>query len=100
LRTPSTGNFSLPEDAREPVDADRPEDARATTQRNVKGRPAPRLPHERDESADSGTGAPSDVIQRAHDDVESGKAPTDKSEATDAVYEHSLRGTTPGAERD
>ena len=58
------------------------------------------MPHERDESSDSGTGAPSDVMRRAHDDVESGKSATDKGEATDEVYRRALRERTPGAERD
>ena len=100
MRTPSTGNASLPDDSAEPVEADDPATARARTLPNVDGRPAPRLPHERDESSDTGTGAPSEVMRRAHDDVEDGKTGTDKGEATDAVYERNLRGETPGAERD
>ncbi len=51
------------------------------------GEKAPRLPHERDESSDSGTGAPSDVMRQAKEDVDSGKRPTDRSEATDAAYQ-------------
>jgi len=39
-------------------------------------------------------------MRRARDDVESGKSPTDKGEATDEVYRRSLRDRTPGAERD
>ena len=35
----------------------------------------------------------------AHDDVESGKVATDKSEGTDATYEK-LRSRVPGKERD
>lgn len=72
---------------------------RAKTHPNVDGRPAPRQPHERDESSDSGTGEPSEVMRRAHDDVTSGKRPTDKGEGTDAAYEK-MRSDTPGAERD
>jgi hypothetical protein len=110
VRAPSTGDAAQAPDAaavrgpeggdRGPEGAERARDARADTRPQLAGESAPRLPHERDESSDSGTGAPSDVIERARDDVESGKSATDKSEATDAVYRRSLRGRTPGAERD
>lgn len=100
MRTPSTGNFSPPESADEPIAKDKARTNRAKTVPDVAGRPAPRMPHERDESSDSGTGAPSEVMRRAHDDVESGKRGTDKGEATDAAYNSGLRGKTPGRERD
>ena len=100
MRTPSTGNFAPPDDSRKPADADAAPQPRSKTAPNVAGRPAPRLPHERDESSDSGVGAPSDLMQRAHDDAESGKTGTDKGEATDAVYRRNLRDATPGSERD
>jgi len=61
---------------------------------------APRMPHERDESSDSGVGAPSELMRRAHDDAVGGKGATDKGEATDAVYRRNLRDRTPGTERD
>jgi len=102
-REPSTGDpRQAPETVRDdvPDGIDRGRDSRAETRPIVNGEPAPRMPHERDESTDSGTGAPSNVMQRAHDDAESGKSPTDKSEATDEVYRRSLRDRTPGAERD
>jgi hypothetical protein len=104
VRTPSTGDAAqtpgaVPDDAG-PGGADRGARPAADTHADVHGESAPRLPHERDESSDSGSGAPSDVIRRAHDDVESGKSGTDKGEATDEVYRRSLRGRTPGAERD
>ena len=97
MQTPSTGNASLPPDSKGPAGA---RESRSKTHSNVDGRPAPRLPHERDESSDSGTGTPSEVMRRAHDDVATGKRPTDKSEATDATYRRELRGRTPGRERD
>ena len=100
MRTPSTGNASPPA-AEQPGETDKPRRSRGKTSPNVAGRPAPRLPHERDESSDSGgVGAPSDLMRRAHDDAASGKTVTDKSEATDAVYRRNLRGRTPGSERD
>ena len=100
MRTRSTGNASVPDRAQEALETGNAPNARAKTLPNVKGLPAPRLPHERDESSDSGTGKPSEVMRRAHDDVESGKSGTDKGEATDAVYRRNLRGRTPGTERD
>lgn len=66
----------------------------------VDGEKAPRLPHEHDESSDSGTRAPSEVMKKAHDDVLDGKSETDRGEATEKVYAENLRGDTPGAERD
>jgi hypothetical protein len=100
LRTPSTGSASPPADAPKPARSGAGRVAAAETRSTVDGQPAPRLPHERDESSDSGTGAPTEVMRGAHDDVAAGKAPTDKGEATDPVYRRSLRGKTPGAERD
>ena len=107
MRNPSTGNAAPP--AKPGGDANTPDprppgdgggDPRATTRASVDGESAPRAPHERDESSDSGTGAPSELMQQAHDDVVAGKTGTDKGEATDAVYRRSLRSRTPGAERD
>jgi hypothetical protein len=101
VRTPSTGNASPPDRGQELAETDKPRPSRGKTSPNVAGRPAPRLPHERDESSDSGgVGTPSDLMRRAHDDAASGKTATDKSEATDAVYRHNLRRSTPGSERD
>ncbi len=55
------------------------------------GEKAPRLPHEHDESSDSGTGAPSDVMRQAKEDLDSGKQPTDRGEATDEAYRRQKR---------
>ena len=109
MRNPSTGDFAAPPEAAHPApDPDAPEpgaadaarEPRADARSNVKGQSAPRAPHERDESSDSGAGAPSDVMRKGHDDVVSGKTGTDKGEATDEVYRRTLRDKTPGAERD
>jgi hypothetical protein len=108
LRTPSTADPAPPpknEDER-PAGGearqrgDHPADQSGKTLPEVAGQSAPRMPHERDESSDSGTGAPSEVVRRGHDDIASGKTGTDKGEATDAVYRRSLRDSTPGKERD
>jgi hypothetical protein len=100
VRTPSTGNAAPPEPSQKPAETDTAQHARSETAANVAGRPAPRLPHERDESSDSGVGAPNDLMRRAHDDAVSGRPGTDKGEATDAVYRRNLRDDTPGSERD
>jgi hypothetical protein len=100
VRSPSTGNSAPPAHSPDAATTDTPQHARGQTAPNVAGRPAPRLPHERDESSDSGVGAPSDVMRQAHDDATSGKTGTDKGEATDAVYRRNLRDDTPGSERD
>lgn len=54
------------------------EQERETTQPNTEqGERRPRMPHERDESADSQAAQPDPIIQQAHDDVESGQENTD-----------------------
>ena len=65
---------------------------RSTTRATVAGERAPRLPHEHDESSDSGTVTPDPLMKQAADDIESGKRPTDRSEVTDALYGRTLRG--------
>ncbi len=70
------------------------------TQIAIDGDKVPRLPHEHDESSDSGTSSPRESMRKAHDDVVSGKRETDRGEATDALYEATLRGKMPGKERD
>lgn len=47
------------------------------------GPPDPRLPHERDESPAHQGGAPQEVIEQAHEDIERGIADTDRRSATD-----------------
>ena len=49
-------------------------------------KPAPPLPHERDESVGKAEDAPRKIIRQAKADVDSGKTATDRSEATDAAY--------------
>ncbi|MFZ5520173.1 MAG: hypothetical protein ACOZD0_03110 [Pseudomonadota bacterium] len=52
----------------------------------------PRLPHERDESADSQTGPRRDVIEQARRDVENGQQDTGRGPVTDNLYKRTLRG--------
>jgi len=104
VRAPSTGDAgrtsgAVPDDEGK-QGADRGRAPRAGRRADVGGEDAPRLPHERDESSDSGSGALSEIVRRGHDDVERGRSETDKGETTDEVYRRSLRGRTPGPERD
>jgi hypothetical protein len=46
------------------------------------------------ESSDSGTVAPDPLMKQAADDIESGKRPTDRSEATDAMQRSGVRSSS------
>jgi len=71
---------------------------RSTTRATVAGERAPRLPHEHDESSDSSKAAPDPLMKQAAEDIERGKRQTDRGEATDALYERTLRGERGNAE--
>ena len=58
---------------------------------HVEGALSPRLPHERDESADSQSAAPDPVIQQGHADIERGLVDTDRGPVTDQIYENKVR---------
>ena len=92
MKTPSTADSREPSGL--PVDSasDPAVARRRTTHANVKGEAVPRLPHERDESSDSGGSGTDPLMRQAAEDIESGKRPTDRSEATDALYGRTLRG--------
>lgn len=47
---------------------------------------APKLPHERDESADAMASAPRRRIKQAHDDLERGLSDTDRGPVIDETY--------------
>jgi hypothetical protein len=47
---------------------------------------APKLPHERDESADAMASGPRKRIQQAHDDLERGLKDTDRGPVADEAY--------------
>jgi hypothetical protein len=91
MKTPSTADSREPSGL--PVDsATDPKLARrSTTHRNVKGETAPRLPHERDESSDSGTVTPDPLMRQAGEDAASGRPSTDRGEVTDELYQRTLR---------
>jgi len=57
--------------------ARRPDPSGNTVSKEVKGPVQPRMPHERDESADSQHSRPRPVIKQAYDDVQSGQEDTD-----------------------
>jgi hypothetical protein len=61
---------------------------------HVDGELAPRLPHERDESADSQPAAPDAVTHQAHEDLKRGLVDTDRGPVLERVYQHQVR---PGA---
>lgn len=46
----------------------------------------PKLPHDRDEAANTTGGATSELIQQAHRDVSRGLQDTDRGAETDATY--------------
>ena len=97
MKNPSTADSREPSGL--PVDSatDPTLARRSTTHRNVKGETAPRLPHERDESSDSGTAAPPDpLMQKAGEDAASGRPSTDRGEVTDELYERTRRDTGRG----
>jgi hypothetical protein len=85
------GNVRHPEsrDPESPERAPPHRDGQTTPQKNE--RRADQQPHERDESSASQQGAPSDLMQKAHDDVERGVTDTSRAEATDATYRRELR---------
>jgi len=92
MKTPSTADSREPSGL--PVDsaADPALARRSATHANVKGETAPRLPHERDESSDSGTAAPPNpLMQKAGEDAASGRPSTDRGEVTDELYQRTLR---------
>jgi hypothetical protein len=64
------------------------------TQVEQDGDTAPRLPHERDQSADSQKhpgGEATEVGKQAFKDVESGAVDTDRAPVTDKVYNEKLK---------
>ena len=85
------GNVRRPEsrDPESPERAPPHRDGQTTPQKDE--RRVDKAPHERDESSASQQGAPTDVMQQAHDDVERGLVDTSRGEASDATYRRELR---------
>jgi hypothetical protein len=71
MKVPSTGKFDSTKNTTGVTTRGGPPPS--GTRADVDGESSPRLPHERDESSDSGTGAPSDVMHIAHDDGRRGR---------------------------
>jgi hypothetical protein len=65
------------------------------TTAQVDGESAPRLPHERDESADSQVQPPTAVGRQAHSDAASGRVDTDRGAPMDELYQREMRDATP-----
>ena len=76
-------------------------DAKSDTTANRHGEPLPRLPHERDESADSQAAdhhqanEPRTIGGQAWEDVQQGLRDTDRGPAMDEVYGRTLRSEGP-----
>ncbi len=68
------------------------------TKRTTKDDTAPKMPHERDESASSQQQIdPSDLMRTAKADVDRGLVDTSRAEATDETYGKNLRSEPQGA---
>ena len=57
------------------------------TQASIDSEPAPRLPHEHDESSDSQSNGVRPIIRQAHDDLASGKVDTDRGAPMNEAYQ-------------
>lgn len=76
-------------------DGARPSQGDTVTAQGENQAPKPRMPHERDESADSqspGAASAQRIGQIAHDDVVEGQPDTEKGPVMDAVYERQKDG--------
>ena len=63
------------------------------TRTTIDSEPAPRLPHEHDESSDSqNNGGVRPIIRQAHDDLASGKVDTDRGVPMDRAYQRQKTG--------
>jgi hypothetical protein len=83
-----------------------PHESGHTTPSTVGAEPAPRLPHEHDESSDSQTSQPREVIKQAHDDLANGLVDTDRGPVLEQLYEERVgtdatppRGAPHGSQR-
>ncbi|MEP7058702.1 MAG: hypothetical protein ABI809_13120 [Caldimonas sp.] len=68
-----------------------------TTPQRHDAEPAPKLPHERDESSASQQGAPRDVMRQAGADIERGLVDTSRGEVADGIYAREFRSEPQGA---
>lgn len=58
-----------------------------TTRTATEGEAAPRLPHEHDESSDSGRSPPREIMRKAQRDTEAGRRDTTRAPEADAAYQ-------------
>lgn len=70
----------------EPVQRQKPAGGEAQSVA-IGGEPAPKLPHERDESSSHQGTEPRERIEQGRKDIEEGRVDTSKHEAMDAPYE-------------
>jgi hypothetical protein len=85
MTNPSSANSQDPAGPVPPV-VERGAVGPGATNPAVKGEPAPRLPHEHDESSDSGTGEPTERMERAADDVRRGRTDDPRGPETQRHY--------------
>ena len=71
-----------------------PDDGRTVQRRE--GRAEPRLPHERDESADDQGAPPGDLGRQAQNDVNNGQQDTDRGPVLDQTYRRQKRPSSEG----
>ena len=85
MTTPSTANSKAAGATVRPA-ADQGAVGESATHAVVKGEVAPRLPHEHDQSSDSGTGEPSELMDKAADDVKNGRTDVPRGPQTQQHY--------------
>lgn len=85
MRSPSPANTDDSSAAPQPV-VEKGATGPGATHAVVDGEVAPRLPHERDESSDSGTGEPTERMRLAARDVEDGHVDVQRGSATQRHY--------------
>jgi hypothetical protein len=83
--TPSTGQLAG-NDGADPAVLERGAVGPGGTRTAVKGEVSPRLPHERDESSDSGTREPSEVMHKAAGDMQDGRTDAPRGPETQKRY--------------
>jgi hypothetical protein len=99
MTSPSTANSTDSGETVRPV-AEEGAMGRNATRTVVKGEVAPRLPHERDESPDGGSGEPTEFMRKAADDLDRGQADEPRGPEVQRRYteltEQSGKETKPG----
>lgn len=64
---------------------------RTSSSPSLQREPSPRLPHEHDESGDSQTSEPREVMRQAKRDLDAGQVDTDRGPPMNEIYTRTLR---------